>query len=140
MIDPKPPGLKDVPLGIEFTSTMAVAQRAASTGGIERMLAMVGNMAAVFPQAPDNVDPDALISLMNGLLGNPERILRGPEQLKGIRDQRQQQQDKMQQAQMAEHAANTASTGADAANTLANTQIGGGASALSQMLGTGAGG
>jgi hypothetical protein len=113
---------------------MAIAQRAAATGGIERILAMVGNMVSVFPQAADNVDPDYLINLMNSLLGNPEAILRGPEQLAQIRQQRAQQQQQAQQASMQEHAANTMNTNANSASVLASTQIGGGQSALQAML------
>lgn len=136
-IEPKPPGLKGVPLTVDFISTLALAQRATATGGIERMLAMVGNMAAIFPQAPDNIDPDYLLNLMNELLGNPESVIRGPENLKQIRDAKAAQQQQVQQAQMAQHSAQTASIGADAANTLANTQIGGGQTALAAMMGSG---
>jgi hypothetical protein len=135
LISPKPPGLKGVPLTVEFTSMMAIAQRAAATGGIERILAMVGNMVSVFPQAADNVDPDYLINLMNSLLGNPEAILRGPEQLAQIRQQRAQQQQQAQQAAMQEHAANTMNTNAQSAQVLSQTQIGGGQSALQAAIG-----
>lgn len=137
MIDPKPPGLRGVPLTMSFVSTLALAQKAAALGGIERLVALIGNLAAEYPDAKDNLDPDALIGLTNSLLGNPNIILRGPEQLHQIRDIRQQQQQKMQQAQMAEHAANTASAGADAAQTLASTQIGGGQQALAAIIGNG---
>lgn len=139
MIEPKPQGLHNVPLTVEFVSMLALAQRASATNGIERMVALVGNMVAVFPQAADNLDADALLQLMNSLLGNPQNILRGPEQLQQIRQQREQQQQQQQQAQMAEHAANTLNTGAQAAQVLSQTQIGGGQQALSAMLGSGSG-
>jgi hypothetical protein len=135
LVSPKPPGLKGVPLTVEFTSMMAIAQRAAATGGIERILAMVGNMVSVFPQAADNIDPDYLINLMNSLLGNPEAILRGPEQLAQIRQQRAQQQQQAQQAAMQEHAANTINTNAQSAQVLSQTEIGGGQSALQAAIG-----
>ncbi len=137
LISPKPPGLQGVPITVEFVSMLALAQKAAATGGIERLTAFIGNLAAEFPEAKDNFDPDATIQLMNGLLGNPERILRGPEQIAQMRQQRAQQQQQMQKAAMINHAADTASKGADAANTLANTTIGGGKTALDQMLGVG---
>lgn len=139
MIDPKPRGLQGIPLTVEFVSTMALAQKAAATGGIERLVALIGNLAAAYPEAKDNMDPDTLLQIMNQLLGNPERLLRGPEQVTAIRTHRQQEQQKVQQAQMMQHAAQTASIGADAANTLSNTSIGGGATALGQLLGQGGG-
>ena len=115
---------------------LALAQKAAATTGIERLAGFIGNLAAEFPEAKDNFDPDATIQLMNGLLGNPERILRGPEQMAAIRNQRAQQQQQMQKMQMQQHMADTASTGADAANTLAGTKVGQGQqSMLDKMLG-----
>lgn len=135
MIEPKPPGLRGIPLTVDFISTLALAQRASATSGIERMLAMVGNMVSVFPQAADNLDPDALLALMNDLLGNPSSIMRGPEQRDQIRAQRDQQQKQQQEAAMQAHAANTLNTGAQAAQVLSQTQIGGGNQALASILG-----
>lgn len=137
MIDPKPPGLQDIPLGIEFVSALALAQKAAALGGIERLVALIGNLAAEFPDSKDNLDPDSLINLTNQLLGNPSRILRGPEMVTQLRQQRAQQQKQMQDAQMAEQGAKAASSGADAAQTLANTTVGQGQqTVLNKLLGT----
>ena len=137
LVKPKPASLKGVALTVDFISMMALSQKAAATGGIERILSMVGNMAAVFPQAPDNLDVDYLLNLMNTLLGNPEAILRGPEQLQQIRQQKAQQQEQAQKMALQEHAANTANTNANSAQVLASTQIGGGQTALQAMLGGG---
>lgn len=124
LIEPKPKGLKGIPLQAEFVSTLALAQKASALGGIERMVALIGNMAAEFPEAKDKLDADSLLDITNELLGNPERILRGPEQVQQIRQQRAQQQQQVQQAAMQEHTANVANTGAQAAQTMANTTVG----------------
>lgn len=137
LISPKPAGLRGVPITVEFVSMLALAQKAAATGGIERIAAFIGNLAAEFPEAKDNFDPDSTIQLMNQLLGNPERVLRGPEKVQQMRMQRQKQQQAIQNNAMMNNAADTAKSGADAANTLANTTIGGGKSALDQLLGAG---
>ena len=137
LFSPKPQGLHGVPITVSFVSTLALAQKAAALGGIERLAALIGNLAAEFPDAKDNLDADALINLTNELLGNPSRILRGPEQLQQIRQQRQAEQAQMQKMQAQQHVAQTASTGADAAQTLSQTQIGGGNSALNLLLGQG---
>lgn len=137
MISDPPESLKGMPLDIEFVSMLALAQKAAATGGLERIAALVGNMVAVWPEAKDNLDPDAFLREFNDLLGNPQKILFGPEQ---VQQKRADDAKKAQQAQtMAalDHGAQIANTGAQAAQTLANTQIGGGSSALGIMMGQG---
>lgn len=135
MISPKPPGLKGIPLTVEFISTMALAQKAAATSGMERIAALIGNMAGVYPNAPDNLDSDAFISIMNELLGNPLRILRGPEKLAQIRQQKAQaaQEEKQQQAQ--ESAAGVRQMDAKTGKTLSETTVGQGQSALQAIVG-----
>lgn len=135
MMPPLPNSLKGIPLDVEFISMLALAQKAAATGGIERLVALIGNMAAVFPEAKDVINPDMVIREMNDLLGNPQKILRGPDEVAQVRQQAQAAQAHMaQQAQMA-NTANTAKTGAQAAQVMSQTQIGGGADALSQLIG-----
>lgn len=135
-IDPIPDDLKGVPIGIEFTSLLAQAQKAAAMSGIERQMALVGNAAAVYQQeATDNMDIDAVLQTANQLLGNPESIMRGPEAKAQMRAGRAKQQQAAQAMQAAQHGAQTASIGADAANTLSQTQVGGGKNALAQMMG-----
>lgn len=135
-IDPVPDDLKGIPIGIEFTSLLAQAQKAAAMSGIERQMALVGNAAAVYQQeATDNMDIDAVLQTANQLLGNPESIMRGPEAKAQMRATRAKQQQQTQAMQAAQHGAQTASIGADAANTLANTNLSGSDNALSKMLG-----
>ena len=62
------------------------------------------------------------------------KIIVGPEILKQKRDARAKQQQQMQQQQAMSHGVQTAKVGADAANVLANTKVGAGADALSQIL------
>lgn len=140
MLPPMPDSMKGIPLDIEFTSIMAVAQRAASTGGLERMASLIGNMVAVFPEAKDNLDPDLFIREFNELLANPQKILRSPQDVQQMRQAQQQQQQKQQAMVEAQHMAQTAKIGSDAANTLAGTQVGAGQTALNQILGNGGGG
>lgn len=136
MISEKPPGLKGVPLTVSFVSALALAQKASAIGGIERIIALMGNMSAVYPEARDNLNPDKCIEITNELLGNPASVMNGPEQIAQMRQQRAQQQQQVQQAQMTAHAVGTANTAAQAAQVLSQTQIGGGQSALNQVLGT----
>ena len=115
MIDPPPPSMQGMPLDIEFVSMLALAQKAAATGGMERLVALVGNMEPLFPTVKDLVDSDAFVREFNDLLGNPQKVLYGPEQVTQIRQANQaaaQQQQKMAAiSQMAEAAGKAAPAG-----------------------------
>lgn len=135
MIPPVPDSMKGIPLDVEFISMLALAQKAAATGGLERLIGIVGNMAAVFPEAKDNVDPDEFIREMSDLLGNPQKILRSMDAVRKIRAQQQQQMQGMQQQAAMSQGAATAKTGAQAAQVLSQTQVGAGGDALAQLMG-----
>lgn len=139
MLPEVPDSMKGVPLDLQFISMLALAQKAAATGGLERIASLIGNMVAVFPEAKDNLNVDFFVAEMNELLGNPNKILNGPEVIAQMRQQAAQAAQKVQAQAALGHAAQTAATGAQAAQTLAATQIGGGADALSQLLGGGGG-
>lgn len=139
MISPPPKSLQGVPLDIQFVSILALAQKSASTGGIEALMRMVGELGQVHQEVLDNVDFDETIQEYNDLLGNKQKILKGPKTVAAIRQQRAQAQQKQEQAALAAHAATVADKGASAANTLSATPVGSGASALDQILGTGGG-
>lgn len=136
-IDPVPQGLRGVPLDINFISMLALAQKAAATGGLERLAALVGNLVPVYPEAKDLMDVDAYIRVMNDLLGNQQKIIRSPEQVAQIRQVQAQAAKANAQMTAAQHMATTANIGAQAGQTLANTEIGGGQTALAAALGRG---
>lgn len=136
-IDAPPDSLKGVPLDLEFVSILALAQKSAATGGLERIAAFVGNLAPVFGEAKYKLDADTLIDEMNTLLGNPDKVLRSTDEATKLYQQDLKQQQQAQQMAAAQHMAQTANIGAQAGQTLANTQIGGGQQALSAILGSG---
>lgn len=140
MIEPPPESMRGVPLDIQFVSMLALAQKAASTGGIEALMRLVGELGQIHPEVLDNVDFDETLQEYNDLLGNKQKILKGPKTVADIRQQRAQAQQKQEQAALAAHAATVADKGASAANTLSQTPVGSGGTALDQMLGTGTGG
>ncbi len=129
-----PKGLVGIPLNIEFTSLLAVAQRAAATGGMERLAALIGNMVAVYQDASDLLDYDRFLREFNDLLANPHDILRSQAQVQQMRTARAKQQAAAQHAQQMASMANTAESGANAAQVLSQTQIGGGRSALQSLV------
>lgn len=139
-IDPPPRSLRGIPIDVSFVSTLALAQKAAATGGLERLAALVGNLVPVFPEVKDDFDVDAYIRIMSDLLGNPERVLRSPDQVAQIRKVAQQAAKATAAMNAAQHGAQTAQIGAQAGQTLSQTQVGASGNALSMLLGQGGGG
>ena len=137
MIPPPPQSMKNVPLDIQFVSILALAQKSASTGGVEALMKLVGEIGAIHPEIFDLPDFDETLQEYNDLLGNKQKLIKDPKVVAAIRQQRAQAQAKQQQAELMAHAANTADKGASAAQTLSQTDVGSGQSALSSILGTG---
>lgn len=123
-----PPELAGAPIAIQYISLLAEAQRAASTSAIERWLQLAGGLVAVKPDAMDNVNSDETIETYGDLLNIPPHLQNSPEAIAAIRNARGKQ---LQQAQ----ALQTGTAMAQGAQTLSQTEIGGGANALSAMLG-----
>lgn len=141
MFPPMPDSMKAAGgITVDFVSMLALAQKASATGGLERLAAFVGNLVAVYPQAKDLLNIDNLIEEMSRLLDNPEDILHGAQELQQIRAAQAKQAQQAQQAQMLQHSAQTANIGAQAAQTLAGTDVGAGQTALNALLGGGEGG
>jgi len=138
MYPPIPDSLKGVNLDIEFISMLVLAQKGANTGGIERLLALAGNIAAVKPDILDRINFDNVIKVTSEMLDNPQSVLNDDKTVAILGQQRQQQQAAQQKMQQQEHAANTMATGASAAQTLSQTQVGAGNSALQMLLQGGA--
>ena len=140
LLPPLPKSLRGVPWKIEFVSMLAMAQRAAATAGIERLLAMQGRLAGLNPQVLDVIDDDEVLNEYGDQLGVSKRVFRAPEQLAKIRAMKAKaQQQAAQQQQVQELAQKTTPAMAQSASTLAQTDVGGGLSALQAMLGSGGG-
>ncbi len=106
---------------------LAISQRAAQAGSIERMLQIVGQIGGMDPSAVDNVDFDMALDLYSNLLNNDPRMIRSPQALAMIRQQRAQQQAQEQQAQQAE---TLTKAGANASQ----IDVGGGQNLVQRML------
>jgi hypothetical protein len=125
---PAPPEIQGKNLDIEFVSILQQSQQAASASGIERLLGIVGNMAGIDPAAIDNIDFDYALDKYSYLMNNDPKIIRSPEALASIREERKQQQQQAQQAEMAEKMAKSAQV-------LSQTDTGSGQNALQRMVG-----
>jgi hypothetical protein len=129
LIPPAPAQVQGRNINVEFVSMIQLAQAAAATAGIDRIFALAGQLGGIDPSATDNVDIDFGIEKYNYLLNNDPRLIRSPEQLQAIRQQRQQQQAQAQRAAEAEQLARSAKVASE-------TPIGQGQTALGAMIGT----
>lgn len=131
LFPPIPPKLAGINLNIQYVSMLAEAQKAVSTAAIERLFAFIGNIAGVAPTVLDNVDIDKTVEEYASLLGvSPDLIMPIAKVI-----QMRAAKAKAQAAQQAAAMAPAANQAAMAAQTLSNTRVGGGGSALDLMLG-----
>lgn len=115
-------------INVEYVSMLQQAQQAASSAGIERVLSLAGNLLAAKPDIMDNIDCDFALDKYSELLNNDPRMIRSPEALAQIREQRAQQEQAAAQAQQA-------ATLADAGKNLSAIDMGGGVNAIQAMGG-----
>jgi len=134
IVPPKPASLRNVPIQIKFVSKLAQIQNAAATAGIERTLSFAGRMEAAMPGTLDNFNKDKVIRDYGDKLDFPPDDWNDQDTMNAIRQTRDQQMQQEKAAQAATHVAPAVAT---AAQTLSQTDTGGGISALQAMLGTG---
>lgn len=128
LIPPAPPEVQGQPIEIVYVSIIAEAQRAVATAAIERTYAFAGNLAGVAPDIMDNLDSDETIQVYSDMLAADPRIMRDPTRVAAIRKQRLEQEQAMQAMQMTD-------AGAKAAKTMSETDTGGGANLLQNIIG-----
>lgn len=126
IIPPPPPEIQGQMMNIAFISMLQQAQAATQAASIERVLSLAGNIVGVKPDAMDNIDVDYSLDKYSHLLNNDPKMIRSPEMLAQIRQQRAQQEQAAQQAQIADQL----SAGA---KNLAQADVGG-QNALQAML------
>lgn len=132
MVPPKPPSLRGIPIQIKFVSKLAQLQKAAETAGIERTLAFAGRMEAAMPGTLDNFNSDKTIRDYGDKLDFPPDDWNDQSVMDTIRNNRNQAEQAKMAAQAATHVAPAMAT---AAQTLSQTDTGGGQSALQAILG-----
>lgn len=128
LLPPPPRSIANAKLEIQYVSILSAAQSAVGVIPTERFLQLIGNVMQIYPKAGNIPDWEQLLRDYARDIGvkakgiNPEEIT---EQLNTAMDQAN---DVAGAAEMAPDAAN-------AAKLLSETDVGGGASALQEMLG-----
>lgn len=132
LIPPKPPSLNGVPIEVKFVSKLALIQQAARTAGMERTIVMGGRMEAALPGTLDNIDKDKFIRDYGEAVEYPPEDWNDADTIKALRQARAQAQ---KQAEQMHAAGSVAPAAAQAAQTLSQTDTGGGLNALQLLLG-----
>lgn len=136
-LPPPPRELEGRKLQVEYISILAQAQKAVSTGSIERGVAFVGQLSAVKPEVLDKFDGDEAVDVYFDYLGVPPSVLVADERVKQIRADRAKQQQAAANAEMMATVAPAAKAGADAAAVLASAQENASGPGLLQQIGIG---
>lgn len=114
IIPPPPEELQEKELKIEYISTLAMAQKAIATAGIERLSTFVVNLAAAYPDVLDKFDADQAVDEYASVIAIPPRIVVSDTNVKSKREARAQQQQRAQAAEMAEQVAGAAKDASEA--------------------------
>jgi len=128
---PEPPEeIAGQQIKVNYISFIAEAQRASATTSIERVLALTGNLTAVYPDVKNVVNATEAIVEYATLLRVSPKMIRSVEERQALMEAEAQQAQMAQMAQMGV-------AGVQGAKLLSETQTGGGQNALQLMLGNG---
>jgi len=134
-LPPPPKELEGQDLKVEYISILAQAQKAVSTGAIERGAAFVGQLAAAKPDVLDKLDADEAVDQYFDAIGVPPSIVNSDDEVAKMRADRARRQAAAENAEMAATVAPAAKAGADAAAVLAGAQNNASGQGLLQQLG-----
>lgn len=126
ILPPPPDALAGQPLRIRYVSTLAQAQRAVATQGIERVLSFAGNLVQLgFTDAMNKINAPQAVDEYARAVGVPPTIIRSDEEveeLSRVQAEQRQAQDTLMAAQGAADVAKTVSeTKLDGDNLLSQT-------------------
>lgn len=125
---PEPPEeIGDLPIEVQYVSILSTAQRAMSAAPTERWIGLIGNVAPVVPQVLTIPNWDNLIRNYGESIGVPARDMNTEEQSAELQ---QAENDRI----AAQEAAVQGQQLVEGAQTLSETDVGGGANALQRML------
>ena len=118
IIPPAPLELQGSPLEVRYISSLAQAQKAVASGGIERVFAFAQGIASVVPSIMDKLNADEAIEEYAGIIGVPPRLIRDEDEVGQIRQARAKELAKAQALQSAAGIAAAAKDGAGAVKSL----------------------
>ncbi len=99
ILPPAPPEIQGQMINVEYVSMLQQAQQAAASAGIERVLQLSGGLLGAKEDIMDNIDCDYALDKYSELLNNDPKIIRSPEAVAQIRQQRAEAQQAAAQAE-----------------------------------------
>lgn len=105
VLPPAPPELRGQMLNVEYVSPLARAQLAGEAQAAVRLYQSILPLAQIDPTVMDNVDNDAGVATLARGYAVPAKMLRGPEKVAELRQQRAVQNQMQQSMAMAAQAA-----------------------------------
>lgn len=111
ILPPPPEALSEAPLRVKYISTLAMAQRAVATTGIERVLSFAGNLVQLgFTDAMNKIDAAQAVDEYARAIGVPPTIIRSDEEVEQIAQQQAMQRQAQETIMAAQGAADVAKT------------------------------
>jgi hypothetical protein len=132
-LPPPPQEVQGQNLKIEYISMLAQAQKAVSTGAIDRTMLFATSLAAVNPTVLDKVDLDEAIDQYSDAVGVAPSIIVSDDKVKAMRQARQAAEQKAAQAEQAAVVAPAMKQGAEAAQILSQTDASSSGSLLAKL-------
>lgn len=114
-----PESIQEQEMDVVYLSPLAKSQRQTDMTSITSWLSVVGQIAAVKPDALDIVDEDKTVRELADIQGVDPELLRDPKVVAQLRQQRQDQLAKQQQMAMLEQGTKSLQQGAQAGKHLA---------------------
>lgn len=127
MLPDPPEGMEGAPIEIQYVSILSTAQRAVAAVPTERWIGLIGNVAGLVPSVLSIPDWDGLLRDYGLSIGVPAKNMKTREQ---VEEELAAQQQQAQEQQMME----AVPAAAQSAKLLSETDVGGGVSAIQQLL------
>jgi len=117
-----PEELNEAPLGVEYVSLLAQAQKLLGTQSINALTGFTGTLAEFNPEVLDKIDFDEAVDQYADMTGAPPKIVRSDDKVAAIRKARaeaqQVEQQQVEQTQMLEGAKTLSETSLEGDNAL----------------------
>lgn len=115
-----PQELQDKDWDVVHVSPLAKAQRALHAKDMQMFMAIIGQMAAVFPTVLDKIDSDKVVDKMAQSYSVDPDIIQDDQDVEAVRAQRQQAMEQQQKVMGMANAAQIADTAGSASEKFAN--------------------
>ena len=131
----EPDLIQGTKIDVEYLGPLARSQRMEESVAIERLYSLAMNIAQIDPAIMDNIDHDEAVRLRGKLLGVPKTVLRGKDDVEGLRAMRAEQAQMAQMAQEQQALGKAQKDQAQAAKILADPNVSSGLEDTVQEMG-----